>query len=153
VRGRRPRRSWQTSRTARMPDPIEFRILQSLQTALRSISTGGGYHYTVTSASVKLDPNAGIEAALRPSGPRPLILIEYAPDRWAWKEKPNRVDLTMSVTIHWIADSDATDDDSRVKTFLKGCADVEKAITVDPGRGGLAVWTEIKRRTHDEVPD
>lgn len=135
-----------------MPEPIEFRILQNLQTALLAISVAGGYHYTVAAGAVKLDPNQNVEALIAPGGPRPFVLLEVAPE--AWKYFPaGEVRLVLPVTIHWISESTPSDDNSRMQTFFRGCADVEKAIAVDPGRGGNAMDTRIVRREFETAVD
>lgn len=137
-----------------MAEPSEFLIVQNLQAALQAISTLTGSHYSVASTAVKLDPNANIEAMLRPSEfgepPRvwPMVLIELKPDAWEY-DPANRVKLTLPMTIHWVSESVPTDDKSLLQTFLRGCADVERAIAADITRGGAAYDTRITGRTLD----
>jgi len=131
-----------------VPEPIEYRAILNLQAALQAISIAGGYHYDVADAMVKLDPNVAAEATLQPGGGRPLIYIEVKPDRFDYAFKGD-FKLFLPVTVHWVNDSTPTDDTSRMKTFFRGCADVEKAIAVDIGRGGLASDTRVTKRTFD----
>lgn len=125
-----------------MPEPISFRIVQHLQTALRSISVAGGYHYDVASVAVKLDPNSANDEVQSPGGPRPLVLIQVAPERRDY-EPAGELRMVLPVVINWVQESDATDDDSRMEVFFRGCADVEQAIAQDVSRGGLAIDTRI----------
>jgi hypothetical protein len=133
-------------------DPIEFRIIQNLLAALQAITVAGGYHYTVAATAVKLDPNQGIEALIAPGGPRPFVLIEVTPETWQYWPA-SQVELALPVKIHWVSESTPTDDASRLQTYWRGCADVEKTIAVDISRGGLATDTRITQRTLETVPD
>lgn len=135
-----------------MAEPIDYQIVTNLQTALRAMSVGSGYHYTVTSTAVKLDPNQGIESLIAPGGPRPIVILEVPPESWTYFPA-SQVRIAMAVTVHWVSDSTPTDDASRLQTYLRGCADVERAIAVDTTRGGLAVDTRIVKRTPEPVGD
>lgn len=135
-----------------MPEPIEFRILQNLQTALLAISVAGGYHYTVAAGAVKLDPNQNVEALIASGGPRPFVVLQLQPETWEY-DPANQARLVLPVTIHWISDSTPTDDTSRLQTYLRGCADVEQAIAVDITRGGYAFDTKIVKRELDLAVD
>ena len=133
-----------------MPEPIEFLVIQNLQTALRAITAGGTYFYTVASLAVKLDPNQGVEALVQPNGPRPFIVIEVKPD--SWEMSPAKVlKLTMPVTVHWVHRSDQTNDASRMQTWFRGVSDVETAAALDITRGGLAFETRVTQRRYEEM--
>ena len=132
-----------------MPAPTEFRILQNLQNALKAITTGGGYHYSVAANAVKLDLNAGVEALVSPDGPRPFIVIELGAERWKYDESGQQVGLVLPWTVYWVHDSDPTQDDSLLETYYRGCADVERAVAIDVNRGGLAQATRVVDRTLD----
>lgn len=134
-----------------MSDPIEYTIVRHLQAALGAMTVAGGYHYAVAAVVVKLDPNHDVEALVPPDGPRPFVLIQLAPERWAY-QKANRIGLGLAVLIHWVGEATLTADESRMLTYFRGCADVERAIAVDISRGGLAVDTKITKRTCDESP-
>lgn len=135
-----------------MAEPISFRIVQNLQTALRAISVAGGYFYDVVSIAVKNDPNSAANALRAPGAPRPLLLIQVDPERREY-QGANELRMVMPIVINWVQDSDATDDDSRMRTFFRGCADVEKAITADLSRGGLAIDTRIVRCINNDDLD
>lgn len=135
-----------------MPEPIEYQAILNLQQALQGISVAAGYHFTVTGTAVKLDPNEDIDALVAPSGPRPFLILEIEPEAWQYLPALE-LRLTQAVRVHWIHDSDPTVDTSKLRTYLRGCADVEKAIAVDVTRGGLAVDTRIVRRVPERAID
>lgn len=131
-----------------MPEPIEYRAILNLQATLQAISVAGGYHYDVVDAAVKLDPNVAVESLINPAGTRPLILIEVNPGRWEYQQA-GALKVRLPLTVHWVSESTPTDDTSRMKTFFRGCADVEKAAAVDINRGGLASDTRVTKQTFD----
>jgi hypothetical protein len=63
------------------------------------------------------------------------------------------VRLVLPWTVHWVHESTPTSDDSRVQTYLRGCADIERAIAIDPGRGGRAIDTRIVKREFEAEVD
>ena len=134
------------------PEPIDYQIVRNLQTALQAIAVGSGYHYTVAATAVKLDPNQNVEALIAPDGPRPFIVLELTPETWAYYPA-SQVRVVMSLTIHWVSESIPTTDESRLQTYLRGCADVERAMAIDVTRGGLAVDTRIVKRAFDTAID
>lgn len=139
-----------------MPEPISFRIVQHLQTALRAISIAGGYHYDVEGVAVKLDPNNAADAIKAPGAPRPLILIQVDPERREYQQA-GELRQVLPIVINWVNESDATNDDDRMRTFFRGCADVEQAIVGINGdglsRGGLAIDTRIVRCINNDDID
>ena len=136
-----------------MLEPTEYRILANLQAALQQITVGGGYHYDVHGTAVKLDPNQDVEALIEPGAPRPFIVIEVLAEDWDYFDKPDGLLLSLPMTIHWVHDTSPDQDVSRMQTYFRGCADVEKAITVDRGRGGLATETLIRKRAFEAAVD
>lgn len=126
-------------------DPLEFRIVQNLQTALRAIAEVDGYHHSVAATAVKLDPNVDVEDLLGGTALRPFIVLEVNPDAFDYKPSM-RVDIRMPITIHAVHDSDPADDSSWLRTWLRLCADVEQAIAADITRGQLAVDTRALSR-------
>ena len=110
-----------------MPEPIEYQILTALQTALAAIAVGSGYHYTLAGSAVKLDPNQAVESLIAPGGPRPFICIEVLPHRWEYFPA-SQVRLVLPWRLHWIHESDATADASRMQTYFRGVADLERAV-------------------------
>ena len=139
-----------------MQEPVEYLILRDLQAALARIAQRDGYHFDVRELAVKLDPNQDVESLIAPDGPRPFVLIEAfterTPERWNYRAA-YEVELTIPVTIHWVSESVPTKDEGRLQVFLRGCADVERAITQDTSRGGRAIDTRIVKRTFDTAVD
>lgn len=132
-----------------MGEPLDYLILRNLQTALGAMSIPGGYHYTVAGSAVKLDPNHNVDAFIAPDGPRPFVILEVKPETREYQPSRQLV-IVQPVTIHWVGESHPHIDESRMQTFFRGCADVERAIGADPTRGGLAVDTRIVKRTADD---
>lgn len=133
-------------------ESIDYQVVRNLQSALQAITVAGGYHFTVAATAVKLDPNHAVESLVAPDGPRPFVLLEIMADRWEYAPA-RQLELTLPVTIHWVSDSVPTTDESRLQTYLRGCADVERAIAVDITRGGLAMDTRVVKRTFDTMVD
>ena len=134
-------------------EPNEYLMLTNLQTALQGI-TGSGYHYPVTAAAVKFDIDHDVEALIEPDGPRPFIVIDASEaERWELIEKPNGLRLMRPVRIHWVHRFAPSADTARLQMFLRGCADVEKAIVPDPSRGGYASDTRIVNRSWNQEAD
>lgn len=126
-------------------DPREYLILRNLQQALLAITVVSGYHYDVRALAVKLDANHDVEALIAPDGPRPFVILEVRSERWQYWPS-HMMNLVLPWTIHWVSESDPTIDEDRARLFYRGCADVEQAIALDTGRGGLAIDTRIVNR-------
>ena len=131
-----------------MPEPIEYLVLTNLQTALKAITVGAGFFFTVAAAAVKLDPNQAAAQLVPPGGARPYIVIEVRPERWEYFAA-SEVRLVLPWTIHWVHTSDPTVDESLMQTYFRGCADIEQAIAKDMGRGGYAIDTRIVKRERE----
>ncbi len=132
-----------------MSEPAEYEIVLNLQAALLAISVAGGFHYDVKASAVKLDPNNAVNALVAPDGPRPFVLIEVKGDSWTFSPA-SRMALVLPVTIHWVSDTIPGDDADKLRTYFRGCADVERAIASDKGRGGFAYETRITKRTPEQ---
>jgi hypothetical protein len=135
-----------------MPEPIEYLIVKNLQAALAAISVGAGYFFTLAGTAVRLDPDRDIESMFEPTGPRPFIVLQVKPGPWEYFQA-GELKRTLPVTVHWCSIAVPTDDDSRMKTFFRGCADIEKAVVADLTRGGLARDTQIVAAEQDLLID
>src|SRR6266542_3463204 len=125
-------------------EPIEYQIVLDVQAALKNIAVANGYYFDVAALEVKLDPNHDVESLIKPDGPRPFLIVEVRPDeQWEYTSKPNIATFPLPLTIHWVSDTVPTVDESRLQTYFRGCADVEKAIAQDVTRGGRARDTLI----------
>jgi len=133
--------------------PLDYTLIVGLQTALRAMSVAGGYHFDVQASAVKLDPNCDVESLIAPGGLRPFVIIEVKPDTWEYKPA-KRIDVVLPITIHWVSDAVPTDDESRLKTFFEGLADVERAIAkpITDGAGG-EVLPRITKRSYSTAID
>lgn len=130
-----------------MTEPRTFRILQSLQEALRGINSADGYHTTVAEVAVKLDPNTDVESVIAgetdETRVRPWCLIELVPGTWSY-QPAQRVDLRTLAILHYVDEvPDLTDDAAVLKTICRLWADVEQAVASDYSRGGLVTDTRI----------
>lgn len=133
-------------------EPSEYQIIVDVQTALLQIAVARGYHFDMAALTVKLDPDQDVEALIGPGGPRPFIVLEVKPDSWKYSPA-NRATLVLPLLIHWVSESMPTDDASRLLTYFRGCADVERAIAADISRGGRAIDTRILTRTYNTAVD
>lgn len=135
-----------------MADPIELRIVQNLQLALQGIAVAGGYHYDLAALAVKLDPNVDVEALIASQALRPFLILELAPDSFSYSASM-MTSIELPATIHFVQDSDPTDDADWLRTYLQLCADAEQALAVDISRGGLAMDTRITSREYHAFGD
>lgn len=130
-----------------MSSPIEYQILLNVQAALRAVAVADGYYHDIEEAAVKLDPDVDVEELLRAGGIRPFIYLQPLPEEWLYVGSPNGLELRWPLKVHWVNQTDdPTDDSARAKAFFEGCADVERAITRDISRGGLAMDHRIMAR-------
>lgn len=128
-----------------MPEPTEFLVVQNLRDALQGITVADGYHYDLAALAVKLDPNHGVEQLLGDEKKRPFAVIELTPD--AFEYSPSlMVTVRMPMTIHLVHEANLEDDDNWLRTYLRLCADGERAIATDIQRGGRAIDTRILSR-------
>jgi len=130
-------------------EPLEFRIVQNLQAALRSISVANGYHHDFQALAVKLDPNQDVESLIGDEALRPFLILALSPDAYDYFPA-EQIRLRMPFIIHAINNTDPKEDDSKLKSYLRLCADIEKAIAVDITRDALATDTRIFEREMHE---
>lgn len=125
-----------------MAEPLEFRIVQHLQEALRS-AVGDGYFYDVRGTAVKLNPDYEVEPLVEEDAPRPWVTVDV-PASGEWIYQPAmRVKRVMAVRVHWFNECDPTaDEDARLMCY-RAYADIERAVTREVTRGGLASDTRI----------
>lgn len=128
-----------------MPDPIELRIIQNLQTVLRAITVANGYFHDVSALALKLDADATVADFVGTLGLRPLIILEVLPEALTYFPA-EQVRLVMPFAIHFVNETDATDDAAMLEEYYKLAADIEQAIAADGTRGALATDTVITGR-------
>lgn len=128
-----------------MNEPLEFRIVQDLQTALRSISVANGYYHDVENLAVKLDPNHDVESLIGDQAQRPFLILELPADKFNYSGS-GQIILSMPFIIHAVNDTDPTDDDDMLRTYMRLCADVEQAIAIEDSRSQLVFSIKINNR-------
>lgn len=126
-----------------MAEPIEYRILLNIQDAIQAISTGGGYHFTVDDAAVSIDPVDAIEVILGRTVLDPYFVLEIGSAGRPNYQRSEQMLEIVPVSIIAVANATQLDVVSRVKTYERLCADIEKAVVVDHTRGALATDTRI----------
>jgi len=135
-----------------LAEPREFLVVDDMATALRAIKKSAGYHHDVEGVAVKLDPNHKVEelvpGADPPIGPpRPFIVLDLSePDEFDYATTKGHVLVVRPFRIVWVNDTDPEDDASLLKTYFRGIADIEQAITQDVSRGQRAIDTRILNR-------
>ena len=137
-----------------MTEAREYLIVRNLQRALLAITVASGYHYGLTQAAVKIDPNTDLDQLLGDSALRPFAVVQVLPETWVVSgSRPSSADLTLPMSIHWVSQTTEATDEARLLTFYRGCADIERAIVSDRQRGGLAQDTIITGRTLERIDD
>lgn len=136
-----------------MSDQAAYLAILALQTALKTISVANGYFFDVAATAVKLDVDTAASAFIAPAGPRPLLLITLAGDeKWDYA-KAMRVKVTMPVVIHWLGETVPQTDESRLQTFFRATADIEKVVAANLNLGGIALDMRVTNRTLDTQVD
>lgn len=123
-------------------EPLLYRAVVSLQAALNAIQVADDYFHSVDAeVAVKLDPSADVHDLLSLEGPVPFVILEPLEERRTWFEKPDGIKVTQPFLVHWCGESEADDDASRMRNYFRACADIERAVRVDPSRGGIVMET------------
>ena len=115
-------------------------IQQSLATAIRAMTVAGGYTYNVQATSVMLDP-VNLETLSPAMLPAFYVHIDSPGERGFLS--PMRVKDRLNFTVVARADATGLAFDRKHTTFAALVADLEKALTVDITRGGLATDTKL----------
>lgn len=127
-------------------------MLLNLQAVLLAMSVATGYYHDMRDGAVKLDANADVETLIGETQIRPFIVLDVQPETRSYSPA-KIVELVTPVNIFWIHEPPDPDDVTRMRTFFRGCADVERAIAKDITRGSLAIDTLIVDRTLDHTID
>lgn len=133
-----------------MSEPLIYQVILNIQTALRGISQSTGYNYTVRSSSVIVDPANVIVAPLTET---PIFVIghrvEPVGERSFTTSRPNAVKERWRVTMEIVVDveNDLEDGSKKAAARFRLVQDIERALTVDPTRGGIALYTYVMQDT------
>lgn len=128
-----------------MSTPAIHQIVLSMQTALRAIQQSSGYNYSILSTSVLVDPSNIVTAPLTET---PVMVLGHRiepVDRDFKGTKPTSVQDRWRITIEAIVDveNDLDDNSKKMAARFRLAQDVEKALTQDLQRGGLALYTYV----------
>jgi hypothetical protein len=124
--------------------PVVLAIALDMQTALRSIAVGSGYHYTVKSGSVVLDPEdlGAVQATEVPY----IIVGDYEPGARDFAgSRPVAIKDTFTFTLSFRVDAAGTDRARKATAAWNLYADIETVLAKDPQRGGLALYTYVQQ--------
>ena len=126
-----------------MSTPVALAVLQSIQTALRAIAVSSGYFYDVKSTSVVLDP---IPLAMIPTTETPFFVLdpEANGQNLYTTSRPVALKVDFTVPICVRVDAPGDDPDRKRTAGWQVYADVERALSADPQRGLLALYTYVE---------
>lgn len=123
-------------------DPRRLRVLKNLQTTLQGMTDPADYHFPVTHPSqVSLDPTLGLITGQ--AGSDRLIVIEPSPDGGKEYYPAEQLTEDFTVNIASRAAADAANPVARAEAWERLIADLEKRLTLDLERGGLACDTRL----------
>lgn len=125
-------------------EPIRERILQHCETSLRAIDGTGAYHTALAGVA------RGRQVPKEDPADLPAAFLQEGDESFA-QDTNLLVTRTLPVSVEVLLRSTAAD----LPTLAnRAAADVERALTADPTRGGLARRTDITgiAITHDEAP-
>lgn len=123
-----------------MADSALHQVWDSLVTALEGIRADDGYHHTVQTVTPELVLLAGLPSPKTPAlmvlhdgetSTRTFRLGSYVEDRFAF-------------AIEGRLDAPGLTSGDKAGAYANFLADVERAITRDPNRGGVASWTGLR---------
>lgn len=126
-----------------MPEPIEYDLVLDVQAALQAITTGGGYFHDVAAGAVSVDPADHLEVLTGTLVNQPFFIVEVSPARRLQYFPSMQLLEIVPVDVTAAMDAPQLVATSRLQTFERLCADIEKALTVDINRGNRASDTRI----------
>lgn len=120
-----------------MTETLTYRALLNLQTAIRSIGSRAEDFYKVEAKSVSLDPMDIVSIQTGRAKASPFFVIELAPSNRPSYGKSDQILEIIPVNIVGYVNAAAGDPLSRLMSYERLCADVERAIHADVKLGGL----------------
>ena len=126
-----------------MPEPIEHDIILDYQSTLQTISVAGGYFHDVEAEAVSIDPADHVEVLTGALVHAPFFIIEISPARRLRYLPSMQLLETIPIDITAAMDAVQLVPTSRVQTFERLVADIEKALVVDINRGNRVADTRI----------
>lgn len=137
-----------------MSVPVILSIVLNMQTALQAITASAGYFNTIKPTSVVLDA-----VALMSVSPTelPYIVLGHRVEpieRSFATSRPVAIQDRWRITLEARIDQPGTGSARKLTVLSQLEADIEKALTVDPQRGGLALYTYVQQGTrYTGLPD
>lgn len=123
-----------------MADTRKTQIIDNLVDAIATVTAANGYNRTVRFCSSKIQPIDRVQ--------RDIVFVTTIQERKE-NETNNFTDVTLTVHVGCIVE-DRTD---LTKAVHDMAADVTKAISTDPTRGGLAIDTNVVTVTDEIASD
>lgn len=127
-----------------MMEPLRLRLLHSLATALRGIRQADGYYYTVKPESVMLDPVNILTVA---ATALPVFLVEPSTEGVRTYQPANRLEYAFFASITARVEADSLGASRKTEAWERLLADIERALTRDITREGLAIDTRLGEPT------
>lgn len=119
-----------------MATSVREQIIANIATALAAVTTGNGYENTL--ASVQRFMQSGLTVAQVPTA-----IVNFDEERKS-QGPTDRADCQLSISIDiWAVHSEAVVSGSTATLVDSLAGDIEKAVMVDPTRGGLARTCEV----------
>lgn len=122
--------------------PRELALLQDLQAALRAIQTADGYGWDVTPSSVVLDADNIFDKS---GSQLPFFIVEGSDEGEREFLPAGDLGDEFVAVITARVDAKGLDPDRRNTIGWHLHADIEKALTLDIERGGLAADTRLRK--------
>lgn len=128
-----------------MSTPFITQIVENMATALRAISTASGYNNTILASSVRVDP---ANITMFPATETPIVCLGHRIEPVSKDftgSKPVSVKERWRITLEVVLDveNDVEDNSKKMTARFLFAQDVERALVVDPQRGGLALYTYV----------
>lgn len=132
-----------------MSVPVLLSIVLNMQAALQTITAANGYNYDIAATSVVLDPEPPLGEV--PSSSTPFLRLGHLiePVSRDFKSKPYALQDRWRIVVQGIVDCQGFAAGELVAARAQLEADVERALMVDPTRGGFALFTYPQQSTMD----
>lgn len=110
-----------------MTETLLYNALLTLQTQLQTISEESGFYYSVQPDAVSLDPNDVVSVVTGRQVKSPFLMLEFPASRVTHGRSDQMLESIPLNVIGFVL-ADLADPLSRLKSYERLCADVEKAI-------------------------
>lgn len=123
-----------------MADSVLRTVWDSLVTALEGIRADDGYHATVQTVSPELLMVATLPAPKAPA----LVIIHDGETSTRTFKLGALVEDRLAFLVEGRIDAPGLTSGDKLAAFSDFVADIERAVTRDPTRGGVASWTGVR---------